>query len=166
MTTQAERIHLRGLMDLLLEHEPQVNYPVHDIRGPKDAATWRLTTEAQLRTRLKNGGHIMFDCSQAVTQLCRWAGLDDCNGLAYGYPGYTGTILRHLRHYTDPASAYIGALVVFGPGTGDHVSMVYERGKDPLLWSHGFDAAPELIRLSKQKARHRPPVTLCSIAKL
>jgi hypothetical protein len=156
---------MHGLMKLLLDHEAQVNYPNHDIRGPADAATWRLT-ETQLRRKLATGGHIMFDCSQAVTQVCRWAGLSDPNGLAYKYPGYTGTLLKYLRHYSDPADAMIGALVVYGPSTGEHVSMVYEPGDDPLLWSHGFDGAPQLIRLSRQRRKHRPPVTFCSIQKL
>ena len=153
------------LMDLLLHYEPQVNYPLHDIRGPKDAATFRLT-ESQLITKLHNNGHIMFDCSQAVTQICRWAGLDDPNGLGYRWPGYTGTLLAHLRHYSKPEGAAVGALVVYGPSTGEHVSMVYEPGADPLLWSHGFDGGPVLIRLSKQRAMHRPPVTFLNISRL
>jgi hypothetical protein len=156
---------MHELMSLLLTHEPQVNYPLHDIRGAKDAATWRLT-EAQLRTKLASGGHIMFDCSQAVTQICKWAGLDDPNGLDYRYAGFTGTLLAHLRHYSDPRSAAMGAIVVYGPGTGDHASMVYEPGANPLLWSHGFDGGPVLIRLSEQRKHHRAPVTFCNISRL
>lgn len=162
---------MHELMTFLLNHEPQVNYPVRDIRGAKDAATWRLT-EPQLRARIKAGGHIMFDCSQAVTQICKWIPLDDPNGLGYstysnGIPkAYTGSLLAHLRHYTDPGGAAVGAIVVFGPGTGEHSSMVYEPGPDPLLWSHGFDGGPELIRLSAQRARHRSPVTFCNISRL
>jgi hypothetical protein len=165
VTTKVERAHMHDLMNLLLEHEPQVNYPLHDIRGAKDAATFRLT-EVQLRAKLKNGGHIMFDCSQAVTQICKWAGLDDPNGLDYGWPGYTGTLLRHLRHYSDPSGAAVGAIVVYGPATGDHASMVYTPGSDPLLWSHGFDGGPVLIRLSKQRRMHRTPVTFLNISRL
>jgi hypothetical protein len=156
---------MHDLMTLLLEHEPQVNYPLHDIRGPKDAATFRLT-EAGLRSKLKLGGHIMFDCSQAVTQICKWAGLDDPNGLKYAWPGYTGTLLAHLRHYNDPKGAAIGAIVVYGPATGEHASMVYEPGPDPLLWSHGFDGGPVLIRFSRQRAMHRAPATFLNISRL
>ncbi len=166
MTTKAERVHLHELMTLLLDYEPQVNYPLHDVRGPLDAATFRLS-ENQMRTRLKNGGHLMMDCSQAVTQLCKWAGLDDPNGLDYGYAGYTGTLLNHLKHYSDPRYAGIGAIVVYGPGTGDHASMVIEpHPTNPILWSHGFDGGPVKISLAKQRAMHRPPVTFLSIAKL
>lgn len=165
MTTKLERVHLKDLMDLLLHHEPQVRYPRGDVRGALDLATWRLS-EQQMRKRLADGGELMFDCSQSTSQLCRWAGLDDPNGLKYRYAGYTGTMLEHLPHYTDPKAAGVGALVVYGPGTGDHVSMVYEPGRDPLLWSHGFDGGPQLIRLSKQRAFHRAPVTFLSIARL
>lgn len=165
MTTRAERTHLHELMSLLLAHEPQIRYPRGDIRGALDAATFRLTEE-QMRARLATGKELMMDCSQAVTQLCHWAGLDDPNGLDYRYAGYTGTLLERLPHYKNPAGAMVGALVVYGPGTGDHVSMVYERGDDPLLWSHGFDGGPQLVRLSHQRSYHRAPVTLLSIAKL
>jgi hypothetical protein len=156
---------MHELMTYLLEHEPQVNYPLHDIRGAKDAATFRLT-EAQLHARFKADGHIMFDCSQAVTQVCKWAGLSDPNGLDYAWPGYTGTLLKNLRHYADPKGASVGAIVVYGPATGDHASMVYEPGVDPWLWSHGFDGGPLLIRLSEQRKMHRSPVTLLNISRL
>lgn len=152
-------------MGVLVRYEPQVNYPLHDVRGSLDAATFALTEDAMLN-RLYTREHLMMDCSQAVTSLCRWADLHDPNGLGYRYAGYTGTLLHNLTHYTDPAKANIGALVVYGPSTGDHVSMVYERGADPLLWSHGFDGGPVLIRLSAQRQMHRAPVTLLSIAKL
>ena len=165
MTTKAERQHLHELMQLLVDHEPQVHYPRHDVRGPDDAATFKLT-EAQLRAKLKAGGSIMFDCSQAVTQLCKWTGLDDPNGLGYKWPGYTGTLLQHLAHYSDPAGAGIGAIVVYGPGTGEHASMVFEHGSDPLLWSHGFEGGPQLIRLSAQRRYHRAPVTFLNVSRL
>ncbi len=156
---------MHELMDLLLQHEEQVNYPLHDIRGPKCAATFRLS-EPGLRSKLKLGGHIQFDCSQAVTQICKWTGLDDPNGLNYAWPGYTGTLLAHLSHYSRAQSAGVGALVVYGPATGEHVSMVYEPGSDPLLWSHGFDGGPVLIRLSQQRQYHRSPVTFLNISRL
>lgn len=156
---------MHDLMEFLLEHEPLVHYPLHDIRGSADAMTFRLSEE-QMRARLASGKTIMFDCSQAVTQICKWAGLDDPNRLGYGWPGYTGTLLAGLRHYSTPASAGVGAIVVYGPATGDHASMVYEPGPDPLLWSHGFDGGPVLIRLSKQRAMHRAPVTFLNISRL
>src|SRR5437868_14540651 len=112
-------------MTRLARYAPQVHYPPHDIRGPADARTFALS-EQDLEHVLSAGGGVTMDCSEAVTELCRWAGLRDPNGLGYRYAGYTGTLLAHLPHYSDPAAAYPGALVVYGPGTGEHVSMVYE----------------------------------------
>jgi hypothetical protein len=156
---------MRDIMQLLVSHEPQVHYPLHDVRTAADRATFRLS-EDQLRSRLKRGGTIQFDCSQAVTQLCKWGELADPNGLGYSHAGYTGTLLATLRHYSDPSAAGIGAIVVYGPSTGEHASMVYEPGRDPLLWSHGFDGGPVLIRLSQQRRTHRAPVTFLAIRRL
>lgn len=167
-TTDAQRAHLHDLMRLLLAHEPLVSYPVHDVRGVLDAQTFALT-ESGMRRRLSLGSHIMADCSEMVTLLCRWAGLHDPNGLAYAHAGYTGTMLAHLPHYTNARQARVGALAVFGPGTGDHVAMVLEADYahgDPLLFSHGFEGGPETVRLSTERAQHRAPVTLLSIALL
>jgi hypothetical protein len=168
VTTKAQRMHMHDLMAFLLEHEPQVHYPTHDVRGAADAYTWKLS-ESQMRDNLRRTtGRIQFDCSQAATQVCRWAGLDDPNGLGYAYAGYTGTMLHHLKHYTDPHGAGIGALFVYGPGTGDHVSVLYgdPYTANPLLWSHGFDGGPVLIRLADQRRQHRPPVTILNISRL
>ncbi len=161
--TPADRKRLHELASLLVEHEPQVDYPWHDVRGAKDAATFKLSA-AQMRTWLAAGKHLMMDCSEGVTCLYKWAGLKDPNGLEYAYAGFTGTLLRHLPHYDDPARARTGALVVYGAGTGEHVSMVMEKGKDPLLWSHGFSGGPQLIRLSRQAAYHHRPVTFLNVS--
>lgn len=158
-----QRKHLHDLMDLMLQHEPQVNYPLHDIRGAKDAATFQMNEE-QMKAALAAGKHLMMDCSQGVTCLFKWAGLEDPNGLDYRYAGFTGTLLEHLPHYADPSAARVGALVVYGPGTGEHVSMVYKAGGDPLLWSHGSDGGPILVRLSAQSQWHHRPVTLLNVS--
>ena len=165
MATAAQRAHLLALMQLLIGYEPQVHYPPHDVRTAADLATFKLT-EQQLDRLLATGGSIQADCSEMVTELCRWAGLADPNGLNYAYAGYTGTMLAQLPHYDNPASALVGALVVFGPGTGEHVCMVIEPGADPLLFSHGQEAGPFAIRLSAERAAHHPPVTFLSIANL
>lgn len=153
---------------MLIAHEPQVHYPPHDVRGPADRRTFTLT-EQQLELVLRGGGGITADCSELATEVSRMAGLADPNGLGYRYAGYTGTMLSHLPHYTDPKAANIGALVVFGPGTGDHVCQVIEADHEhgnPLLGSHGGERGPLEIRLHDEAAFHRPPVTLLSIAHL
>lgn len=162
--TPAQRRHIAELLDLFAQHASQLDYPLHDVRGSADAATWRLS-EAAMRRRLAAGGRLQFDCSQFATQVLRWAGLKDPNGLDYDHAGYTGTMLSHLPRYTNPARGYVGSLVVYGPGTGDHVSMIGSPGPDPLLVSHGRPGL-DLVRLSEQRRHHRAPVTLLSIATL
>lgn len=152
-------------MDLWLRHGSQIHYPPHDVRTAFDARTFNLT-EQQMERLLIGGGALQADCSEAVTELCKWAGLADPNGLGYRYAGYTGTLLSHLPHYSDPAAAGVGALCVFGRYPGEHVSMVHDAGADPMLWTNGSENGPNLYRLSLERTWHRPPVTFLSIAHL
>jgi hypothetical protein len=165
MTAQ-DRIRLFELASFLIAHRPQLDYPRDDVRGPLDAATWKITTEAGMRRAINAGKTLCFDCSQSTTQLYRWAGLSDPNGLDYSHCGYTGTMLAHLKHYAKPALAKRGALVVFGPGTGEHVAMVLDPGDDPLLFSHGAAHVSGPIRLSVERTYHHRPVTFLNVSGL
>jgi hypothetical protein len=160
----AQRAELVELVRFLRSHRAQLDYPPGDVRGTADAATWRLDL-AGARARLAAGGRLQFDCSQCVQQLFRWLDLGDPCGLDFRYAGDTGAMLRHLPHYTNARGAGRGALVVYGPGRGEHVSIVIEPGVDPLLGSHGRNGF-DLWRLSEQRTWHTPPVTFCSIADL
>lgn len=160
-----DRNRLHAMMELFIHHHGQLDYPRGDVRGPLDAATFRLE-RAQAIERLHDGKHLMFDCSGSVTCAYKWCGLKDPNGLHYQHEGYTGTMLAHLPHYSDPRDARVGALVVFGPGTGEHVAMVLEPGPDPLLFSHGFSHGAGPIRLSVERGYHHRPVTFLSVASL
>jgi hypothetical protein len=166
--TKEDRDKIHAIAHTLIHHAAQLDYPRNDIRGAKDAATWKLSW-ASAQSRLKNGAHLCFDCSQSITQIFRWAGVGDPNGLGYKYPGYTGTMLHHLRHYADPHKARTGALVVFGPGTGEHVCMVVEPDPnhgDPLLFSHGQAHTAGPIRLSVERHYHHAPVTFLDVSRL
>jgi len=163
MTTHAQRLELRKLMGLLVRNEPAVHY-----RQARPMSTRTIADVEQLRHELAHGG-ISMDCSESVTLLCRLAGLQDPNGLHYNGTGFTGTLLDHLPHYHEPRAAAIGALVVFGPGTGDHVAMVHTpdaRTGNPRLFSHGQERGPLLVHLHDEAAAHRPPVRFLSIAGL
>ena len=160
MATDAQRRHLHQLMGYLLAHEPQIHYA--QVRPMRTVGL----SEAQLRQRLDAKGYISMDCSEAVTCLCKWAGLRDPNGNHYNGSGYTGTLLAHLPHYSDPRKAKVGALCVFGPGTGEHVAMVIEPGATPVMWSHGGESGPIRISFERERALHRRPATFLSIAAL
>ena len=167
--TSEDRRHLHELMHLLIEHNGQLDYPLHDVRGEKDAATFRLTHD-QAVAHLRSGGRLMFDCSGAITCVYKWTKpLRDPNGLGYRHEGYTGTMLAHLPHYTDGKRARVGAIVIFGPGTGVHGAMVLEPDSqhgDPVLFSHGAEQAAGPIRLSVLRKGLPGPVTFCSVAGL
>lgn len=160
----AQRDKVAELIWYLYRHREQLDYPPGDERTELDRETWELS-ERQMRKRLDGGGRLQFDCSQEAQQVFRWAGLKDPCGLEYAYAGDTGAMLRTLPHYFDPREAYVAALVVFGPGRGEHVSTVIGRGRDPLLASHGRPGF-DLWHLSQQRTWHHPPVTFCSIAHL
>jgi len=160
MATTQQREHLAVLMDYLVKHEPQVHYAQE---RPMDAIHYN---EKQLRTLFSHGGSIRMDCSEAVTALCKWAGLRDPNGRGYNGTGYTGTLLANLPHYTDPRKAKTGALVVFGNGNGHHVCMVRHPGPDPLLWSHGQERGPIQLRLSVEREYQTGRVVFLSIKNL
>ncbi len=162
MTTTAQRTEMRRLMNLLVRYRSRVHYA--QIRPMPT----RRIHRGHLRTALLKPGGITMDCSESVTLICRLAGLRDPNGLNYDGTGYTGTLLDYLKHYSSPAKAEPGALVVFGGGTGEHVCMVYEHHEtNPKLFSHGTENDPKFYDLHTMIAAFPgQPHTFLAIDKL
>lgn len=102
------------------------------------------------------------DCSGFATYCYKAAGLPDPNGLGYRYLGYTGTLLAHAQKagkiLTDVSKALPGDLIVYGPGTGEHVAIIVEAGRDPLTVSHGQESEPAYVRVSQDG---RQPQRIC-----
>lgn len=161
MASDAQRAAMRYLMDVLLTHRNRVHYA--EVRPMRSK---NITNVYQLKQRIAAPGGLTMDCSESVTLICKLAGLKDPNDQNYDGLGFTGTLLATLPHYEQAGGAKIGALCVFGPGTGTHVAMVYERGSDPLLFTHGEEGDPSLHRLSWMRPGFEPPVTFLSIAAL
>jgi cell wall-associated NlpC family hydrolase len=95
---------------------------------------------------------VTTDCSGFVTMCAKAAGAPDPNGLGYDGQGFTGDLLRHLKPAVERSHTWRGDLVVFGPGTGDHVAVLLEGGShvdDPKCASHGSSADPSIFRLSE-----------------
>lgn len=158
MATHAQRQHLAALMDYLVAHEPQVHYPPGDVRTSFDSRTFNMS-EQQLHHILDGGGSIQADCSEMVTELSRWVGLDDPNGLGYRYAGYTGTMLRNprLKHYLNPRGAGVGAIGVYYSARkpdGIHAVMVRKPGRNPVVFSHGSERGPLFLTLEAEHAYH------------
>jgi hypothetical protein len=161
MATPEQRHQLARVMDLLVRETARVHY-----RQTRPMQTRAIHSLHLLQQALYSPHGVTMDCSESVTLLCHVVGLDDPNGFDYDGTGYTGTLLHHLPHYSAPENAGVGALVVFGPGSGDHVCMVRHTGSDPVLFSHGSERGPIWIRLSDEKRYQHPPTTFLSIKSL
>lgn len=130
--------------------------------------TTRGLTLGSMEEAFKRGVHITMDCSESVTLICRLAGLQDPNGEGYDGYGYTGTMLAHLKHFTDWNEVHKGTLIVFGAGTGTHVVMVVQpNGENPLVYSHGSYASHAIWDLNTERTYHEgEPLTLLAIEDL
>lgn len=150
------RAAMKAEMDWGLRNERSIHYPPGDVRKEANSVPLEEWKQHHLP--------ITLDCSEAATAVAYRAGAPDPSGSGWGTHGelYTGTMLTHCKHLNGTMALQVGDYVVFGPGTGDHVSVVYEAGRDPLMWSHGSEGGPLLIRLSAQRGMHRTPVTYLS----
>lgn len=164
MSTLAQRNHMKAIGEMFLHHERQLHYkqlrPMASIHK----------TESEIDKLLLGGGEMSFDCSEAVTLICKLVGLKDPNNAHYNGTGNTQMMYDHLPHYTDAKRALIGALGLFGiPGQLDtqHVAFVYRRDPhDPLMWSMGQESDPRLVRFSVEKKFHHDHGVFLSIAGL
>jgi len=110
---------------------------------------------------------IAADCSGFATGCAKWAGAPDPNNLHFDGQGYTGTMLGHCRHI-PLAEVRPGDLVVYGPGTGEHVAVVVALSKrggrivDLELASHGQQGDPREVLHSVEQAYHDPPARFLS----
>ena len=89
-------------------------------------------------------GPITADCSSSVSGLYKWAGAPDPNRLDYGGDPFTGTLLEAMRPI-GVAQVKPGDLIVYGPGSGEHVALVLERIGSGDFWlfnNGGPDGAP------------------------
>lgn len=101
------------------------------------------------------------DCSGFATDCYEWAGAPDPNGLHYNGQGYTGTMLDACEHIPKK-EIRPGDLVVFGPGTGEHVVIIVGTSADPEVLSHGGEPGPIPLPVSREAAYHNKPVTFLS----
>jgi hypothetical protein len=130
-------------------------------------ARWGIRNEALIHYAmvrpipLRRALPLTTDCSGFATLCYYLAGAGDPNGLDYIGQGYTGTLLRHMRH-VGRAAARPGDLVVWGRYPGHHVALVLEADEDPLLCSHGQERGPLAIRFSEEDETQPRPATWLS----
>lgn len=130
-------------------HEPQIHYTMSGKRSD-----WMYAAKPHTVPNLP----LSTDCSGFVTMCYLLAGLDDPNGLGYKRLGYTGTLLDHCRLVTRK-SAMAGDLVVYGPETGHHVTIIIGKQKgNRIVVSHGQEAGPIIIG-EQLEERYQPSPT-------
>lgn len=161
MASTAQREHLTALLRWTIQHERAFHYLM---RRPMKYTHW---SETQLRVWVEHRGTVSMDCSEYACTMFHMAGFRDPCGRGFDGIGNTDSMLATLPHYSDPAEAFPGALVVWGNVPSHHVAVVLERGSNPLLASHGREAGPVAVRLHDEDVaqRHRPR-TFLSIAHL
>jgi hypothetical protein len=101
------------------------------------------------------------DCSGWVTLCYQYAGAADPNGLSYDGQGYTGTLLKHMKHISI-GKVQLGDLVVYGCKSnpnGHHVAAIIAVGShtpDTIqTCSHGSEAGPLEISVTHE-ANYQP----------
>jgi len=115
----------------------------------------------------ETASRISADCSGFATGCAKWAGAPDPNRQGFDGEGYTGTMLEFCAHIPF-ANVRPGDLVVYGPGTGEHVcvviALVKQAGKlvDLRLASHGREGDPREVLYSVERKLHNPPATFLS----
>lgn len=129
-------------------------------------AYWGVANEPAIHysqgpSRMNAIGHphqlpLYTDCSAFITLCYNWAGAPDPNGRHYDGYGFTGTFVAALPQI-DVSHALPGDVIVYGPGTGDHIVVVVQSGSDPLTISHGQERGPALVRHSVEVRAHRAP---------
>jgi len=163
--TAGERLVLGELMDILVAAQPKVHY-----RQSRPMRTINLDNRQELLAALASPAGIAADCSESIVLLCHVAG---CKS-PMGKQGYTGngnteTLLESLPHYTHPADAMTGAIVVLGadqPLAEQHACMVRSSGPDPILFSHGSEDGPIYIHLSQEQRAHKGATVFLNVASL
>lgn len=133
------RQQIKDAMDWALANEPQIHYLQQRPFNPNAIRDRKLPLSA--------------DCSATTTMLYRAAGMPDPNGRDYDGSGYTGT-LRKSGTQVALTDCRPGDYIVYGKGSGVHVVVVYEAGADPIVWSHGQERGPFLVRHSVEVAVH------------
>lgn len=147
------RARLAALMDATVANRDNWHYAQYRPCGST------VTREQAVR------GVVYADCSAGAAIVARLAGAP--NPLHAGrFDGYgnTGSCWAHLEHIPE-AKLDVGDCVVYGRGPDGthHMAIVRQPGADPLLWSNGWEQAPEFIRFSTERVRQGRAFTCCRL---
>lgn len=160
-----KRQRLVTIAGWLVASNGHIGYPGGSI--PFRPMPWMDVNQAGMQQRF-NAGQVWYpDCSAFVTWCFKQAGFKDPNGFGYDGLGDSQIMWERQHHYSNPARAQAGALVVFGT-TGDrHVCFVTKPGKNPELCSHGSAAGPIFVSFTSECNAHPgQAVTLLDVSNL
>lgn len=127
---------------LMLQHPANIHYT----QGPDRWEGINKQDHAAHGQYPKHG-----DCSSTATWIlwCALYGgpggyhLNDLVNRQNWQAGYTGTMLQHGRHIKSAPNLKVGDLVIYGPGTGEHVAVYIGGG---YVFSHGSEGGPYKLR--------------------
>lgn len=155
-----------AVMNLLVADKQQIDYvqhrPMHTIAIDSiDALVKALSAR------------IGMDCSESTVLVFHIAGLKDPTGNGYDGEGNTESMLANtMKHFSDPAEANPCSLVIFDadqPLDKQHVAIVHTADKtsgNPLLFTHGHQGDPSLIRLRNLQPGFQGKTVFLSVASL
>lgn len=107
-------------------------------------------------------GYVVADCSAGCGILANLAGAPNPlhSGAFDGY-GNTGTSFQHLKSQNAAiGQLQVGDVIIYGPEYATHhMVMVREPGPDPIVWSNGWEGAPEYVHNSLEAAYQPKPAT-------
>jgi hypothetical protein len=137
----AIRDQMVAVCEWAIDHEPDIHY----------SKERPVAIETPFET-IPPGG-LQVDCSGSTELFAKWAGAPDPSGLGYSGFGFSGTMASHLRMIPQ-SLLRLGDIVIFGVPDTHHVAVVIELGDDPVLQSHGEEAGPIRISLSREADFH------------
>lgn len=169
MATDRQRNEMALLMDWLHNRRADVHYPPivgGVILRKVKVSELGIHGVADVMRLVDRPGGLTVDCSQMGIVLLTAVGLK-----VAVIDGATSTLLAdpNMPHYTDPRAAYIGAMAVYGPGGGHHLTATRHRDVihgDPVQFSQGQETDPRYIGLLAEAAHQPAPFTMLSIAHL
>lgn len=148
-TRSTQRDLMVEWMTWAVNHEPDIHYS-QDINQRMNLA------------RMKNKRlPLAEDCSSSTIGMHYYAGAPDPAGNGYNKnaTNYTGTLLTGSK-VIGRAQLKPGSMIIYGPGSGDHVCVVYKLSRDGnhLLFSHGQERGPIIISMSAEAQFQSGPI--------
>ena len=148
-TRSVQREHMVEWMTWAVNHEPDIHYS-QDFNLRMDLA------------RMKNKRlPLAEDCSSTTIGMHYYAGAPDPTGNGYqrSATNYTGTLLTGSKPI-GKNQLKPGSMIIYGPGSGNHVCVVYKLASDGnhLLFSHGQERGPIIISMSAEAAFQPGPI--------